>query len=364
MSTGFVWHERMMWHDTGSAAAGGLPHQSRFQPGDHFEHPETKRRLKNLLDAYDISSRLVSISPFAASDEDILRVHTADYLERLKRLDETGGNAGIDVFDVAMMAQGGFGIARLSAGGAIAALAAVLNGDVKNAYALTRPPGHHAEPDRGRGFCILANIAIAVRAAQARFGIERVAVVDWDVHHGNGTERIFWEDPNVLTISLHQDGLYPHDAGGVADRGGGAGTGFNINIPLPPGSNGETYGYAFDRVVEPALRRFRPDVIVVASGFDACAMDPLGRMMLVSDHFAELTSRLLDQAKDLCGGKLVFCHEGGYSEAYVPFCGAAVIETLLGGTRQIEDPLAPLLRLSGGQLMTELQRESVDSAAI
>jgi acetoin utilization deacetylase AcuC-like enzyme len=363
MSTGFVWHERMMWHDAGSAAAGGLSHNSRFQPGNHFEHPETKRRLKNLLDAYDITPQLVSVAPFEASDEDILRVHTPDYLERLKQVDETGGNTGLDVFDTAIMAPGGLGIARLSAGGGIAAVAAVLSGEVDNAYALTRPPGHHAEADRGRGFCILANIAIAIRAAQARFGVERVAVVDWDVHHGNGTERIFWEDPSVLTISLHQEQLYPHDAGDVSDRGGGAGAGFNINVPLPPGSNGETYHYAFDRVVEPALRRFRPDLIIVACGFDACAMDPLGRMMLVSDHFAELTKRMLDCAEELCGGKLVLCHEGGYSEGYVPFCGAAVIETLLGGEKRVEDPLAPLLRMSGGQQLTALQREAVDNAA-
>lgn len=362
MSTGFVWHERMMWHDTGSAAAGALAHMSRYQPGEHFENPETKRRLKNLLDAYEVTDDLVNLRAIPASDEDILRVHTPAYLERLKALDPTGGNAGVDEFDVAVIAPGGLEIARLSAGAAIAAVSAVLDGSVTNAYALSRPPGHHAEADRGRGFCVLANIPIAIRAAQAAGKVGRVAVVDWDVHHGNGTEAIFYADPSVLTISLHQEGLYPHDTGGHGDRGAGVAVGTNVNVPLPPGSNGETYSYAFDRIVEPSLRAFAPELIIVACGFDACAMDPLGRMMLTSAHYADLTERLRDLAAILCGSRLVFCHEGGYSAAYVPFCGAAVIETLLGGDKVIEDPLLPFLSSNGGQTLTPAQRQAVDEA--
>src|SRR5262249_52769719 len=152
----------------------------------------------------------------------------------------------------------------------------------------------------------------------------RVATVDWDVHHGNGTQAIFYDDPSVLTISLHQDNLFPAASGGIAENGTGPGEGFNINVPLPPGSGPGAYVAAFERVVLPALRRFKPELIVVPSGFDAGGVDPLGRMMMSAGGFRELTALLMAVAKELCGGRIVMTHEGGYSEMYAPYCGLAV----------------------------------------
>ena len=174
------------------------------------------------------------------------------------------------------------------------AVDAVVSGAVENAYALVRPPGHHAEPDRGRGYCIFGNIAVAIMYARARLGVTRVAVVDWDVHHGNGTQRAFYEAPNVLTISIHQDNLYPANSGAVSENGAGSGLGYNLNIPMPPGSGGGAYLAAFERLIIPALRRFKPELIMVASGLDAGGFDPLGCMMLHSEHYRRLTRLILE----------------------------------------------------------------------
>jgi acetoin utilization deacetylase AcuC-like enzyme len=201
-----------------------------------------------------------------------------------------------------------------------------------------RPPGHHAEPGRGRGFCTLANIALAILHLRASRGVGRVAVVDWDVHHGNGTETAFWRDPDVLAISLHQDGLYPIGRGAVTDVGEGPGRGATINVPLPAGSAADAYLAALEQVVLPALERFAPEVVFVASGLDASAFDPLGRMQLRSVDYRALTDVLVTATGQLCGGRLVLCHEGGYSAAYVPYCGAAIVEGLLGIDPIVADP--------------------------
>jgi acetoin utilization deacetylase AcuC-like enzyme len=214
----------------------------------------------------------------------------------------------------------------LAVGGCLAAVEAVVAGTVDNAYALVRPPGHHAEPARGRGGCISSNLVLAALHAQAALGLERVAIVDWDAHHGNAAEVAFWEEPAVLTVSLHQDNTYPPGSGGVDERGGGPGEGFNLNIPLPLGSGDGAYLAAIERVVTPALRAHRPHLVLVGSGLDASAMDPLARMLLHGRSFAGMTRRILNVAADVCGGRVVFCHEGGYSSAYVPFCGLAVVE--------------------------------------
>ena len=218
-----------------------------------------------------------------------------------------------------------------------------------NAYALVRPPGHHAERDTGRGFCIFANVAIAATHARQVRGLERVAVVDWDVHHGNGTEHAFYDDPSVLTISIHQDNNYPPNSGAMTDTGSGAGQGYNINVPLPAGSGVGAYVATFERVVAPALRNYRPELIIVASGLDASAMDPLASMMMTSDGYRKLTQVMLGVAHEVCGGRLVMCHEGGYSPAYVPFCGLAIMEELAGVRTELADPLLDLLASFGGQ---------------
>ena len=323
-----------MWHDNGSAT-GLQPGRGLFQPGLHLENAETKRKLKNLLDAYGVTPKLQSLSFEAAEAETLLRFHTQDYVDLVQQLsDSMGGDCG----ESALVGPGSAEIARLAVGGCSAALQSVMRGEVENAYALTRPPGHHAERDKGRGFCIFGNVALSVLEAKALGLVERVAVVDWDVHHGNGTQQAFYESSDVLTISVHQEMLYPVNTGGLKETGEGAGAGKNINVPLPAGSGGGVYMAAMDEVVIPALHAFKPDLIVVACGFDACYFDPLSHMLLVANHFRTMTQKIMVAADELCGGRVVANHEGGYCDFYVPFCGVAVIETLAGIESGVKDP--------------------------
>jgi acetoin utilization deacetylase AcuC-like enzyme len=357
--TGFLSHELYMWHDTGTAALW-FPSGIRVQPGEHAENAETKRRFRNLLEVAGLLEHLVPLKPRAASEAELARIHTQDYIARIRTLSEgDGGDAG----EVTPFGHGGFRIASLSAGGVISAFDAVLDGTVDNAYALVRPPGHHAERDRGRGFCLFANIAVAIRHAQAARGVERVAVVDWDVHHGNGTQQAFYDDPSVLTISIHQDNWYPADSGHLHETGEGRGTGYNINVPLPPGSGRESYLATFERVVAPALRAFRPDAIIVACGFDGSIYDPLGRMLLTSTIYRRLTETMLGLAAELCGGRLLLSHEGGYSAAYVPYCGLAVMEALSGVKSSIDDVFAATVDVVGGHELYPHQEAVIDAAA-
>ncbi len=268
-------------------------------------------------------------------------MHPASYLARFKALSDTGGG---EIGDYAPFGPGSYEIAKLSAGQALHAVSAVLEGRFRNAYAMSRPPGHHCLADRPMGFCLLANIAIAVEAARARHGVQRVAVLDWDVHHGNGTQSIFYERDDVLTISLHQEGCYPPGYSGAEDRGRGKGLGFNVNIPLLPGGGHDAYQYAMERIVVPSIDRFRPELIVVASGLDANGVDPLARMLLHSESFRMLTAHAMALADRHCAGKLVVVHEGGYAEALVPFCGHAVVEALSGQSLGVEDPFLAFTR--------------------
>ena len=235
-----------------------------------------------------------------------------------------GGDAG----GLTPFAKGGFVIASLAAGGVIALFDAVMNGKVDNGYALVRPPGHHALPDQGFGFCIFNNIAIGIKHIQETQNVSRVASIDWDVHHGNGTQTVFYSDPSVLSISMHQSGCYPHDSGKLEENGEDKGQRTNININIPPNAGHAAYLYAFERVVIPALYKFKPNLIVVASGFDAGGMDPLARMLCDGETFRKMTKMAKSAAGELCEGKVAMTHEGGYSPAHVPFCGLAVIEEL------------------------------------
>ena len=345
MTTGFVWHELYMWHDTGTYA-WVIPAGLTVEPLRHLENADGKRRIRNVIEVSGLLDKLVELKPRAATEDEILRLHTRDYVERIKAESaKSGGDAG----DLTPFGPGSYEIALLAAGGCMTAVDAVLDGKVKNAYALVRPPGHHAERDTGRGFCIFANVALAVMHAQKVRGLKRVAVVDWDVHHGNGTEHAFYDDPSVLTISIHQDNNYPPQSGAITDTGSGDGEGYNINIPLPAGSGVGAYVATFERVVVPALRAFEPELILVASGLDASAMDPLASMMMTSDGYRQLTQAMLAVADEVCDGRLVICHEGGYSPAYVPYCGLAIVEELAGVRTDLADPLLPLLAGMGGQ---------------
>ena len=359
MTTGFVWHELYMWHDTGNAA-WVTPASLTVEPLRHIENADGKRRIHNLVEVSGLIDHLVELKPRPATEDEILRLHSREYLERIRGL---SAGAGGDAGELTPFGPGSYDIALLSAGGCLTAVEAVLDGVVDNAYALVRPPGHHAERDLGRGFCIFCNTALAAAHARQSRGLSRVAIVDWDVHHGNGTEHAFYEDPSVLTISIHQDNNFPPGSGAITDTGAGAGRGYNINVPLPPGSGVGAYVATFERVVAPALAAFKPELILIASGLDASAMDPLASMMMTSEGYRRLTQIMLAVARDVCGGRLVACHEGGYSPAYVPYCGLAVIEELAGFRTGLEDPLLGLLAGFGGQEIQPHQELVVREAA-
>ncbi len=332
--TAFVWDEKCFWHSGGNyallAPVGGL-----VQPmvaGGLPEAPETKRRLKNLMDVTGLSNELSMMSAAPSTMDDLLRVHTSDYLDQFKAMsDNSGGELGLRT----PFGKGAFEIAALSAGLVCTATEQVLLGKARNAYALSRPPGHHCLPDWPNGFCLLANIAIAVESALDKKLAKKIAVVDWDVHHGNGTEAIFLKRDDVLTISIHQDRCYPQDTGAVSVVGEGTGRGYNMNIPLPPGCGHKAYMDAMRRLVIPKLEAFGADLVIIACGFDASGFDPLARMMCSPETYRLMTREIMN----ITDGRLVAAHEGGYSELYVPFCGHAMLEEMSGSDKKAEDPL-------------------------
>ena len=342
--TGFYWDERCFWHGGGNYAftqpVGGL-----VQPlaaGGLAENPETKRRLKNLMDVTGIVKDLDMQSSNPASMKDLLAVHPIKYLEEFKALsDVDGGLLGLRT----PFARGGFEIATLSSGLAISAITDVLKGKYKNSYSLSRPPGHHCLPDYPNGFCLLANIAIAIEHSIRNKLGKKFCVIDWDVHHGNGTEAIFYNRNDVLTISIHQERNYPVDTGMETHQGDQKGLGYNVNLPLPAGSGHQAYLDLFDRIISPIVNNYSPDIIIVACGFDAAMIDPLSSMLCSAETFRLLTRKAQELANKQCDGRLALVHEGGYSEVYVPFCGHAVIEELSGSLRIAKDPYEDLFRL-------------------
>lgn len=358
MKTGLVWHERCMWHDTGRGVLY-LPPVWPLEPYGYIENPDSKRRMHNLIEASGLGSELTRIEARPATVSELIRFHEKGYIERVERLSNGyGGTLG----ESAEIGRDSFEIARLAAGGCLNAVDAVVDGRVDNAYCLVRPPGHHAEANNGRGFCIFNNIVLAVTHARKVHGLDKVAVVDWDVHHGNGTQGAFYDSDAVLTISLHQDKNYPQDSGSVEEIGEGKGKGFNVNVPFPPGAGSGAYFYAFERLVLPALEKFEPSMIFVASGFDASAADPLGRMMLYSEIYRRLAMDILDVAAKVSNGRVLMTHEGGYSAEYVPFCGLAVIEAMRGIRTDVEDPFQKAFAGFGGHEVTDAQKAVVEKA--
>lgn len=334
MKTGYIFDESYFWHDNGSGTLY-LPSGGYLETDVFVEHPSTKRRINNLLNRCGLMKKLEQIEPRSATREEIELFHTNEYIEKVKQLsDTTGGDAG----DHAIVGRGSYEIALLSTGGALTAVDAVMNGEVDNVYALTRPPGHHAEAAKGIGFCIFNNVAIAAKYAKQKYNLKRVMVLDWDVHHGNGTESAFYDTNDVLFFSIHQHLSFPNNTGYAEDVGEGAGQGFNVNIPLPPGTGNAGYLEAFKSIIEPIVDDYKPELIIISAGQDPSMFDPLGRMNMTAEGFAELTKIVMNLAKKHTNGKIVFCHEGGYSNAYVPFCTLRIIEELCGVKSDVEDP--------------------------
>ena len=301
-------------------------------------HPERPARLGAVAEAIAAAAPCARLSPRAAEDDELLRVHTADHLKVLRMAtQEAPTRLDADTY----FGPRSESVARLAAGGLIEVVRAVTRGDAVRGLAAVRPPGHHAEADRAMGFCLLNNAAIATRAAQAEGSAERVLVIDWDVHHGNGTQHVFEADPSVLYFSTHQFPYYPGT--GAADEAGiGRGAGATLNVPMPAGCGDAEYVGVFQRVLAPAARAFRPDLILVSCGFDAHHDDPLASMDITGGGYLALSQLVRALADELCEGRLVFALEGGYALSGLAEGTGAVLSACLADTAvPVPEPDAP-----------------------
>ncbi len=334
MTLAVCWDDRFATHDMGRAGLY-LPAEGLIEDDTHIDNVARILRTRNLLRTTAVDAMARMVAPREPTRDELLRVHSEEHVERMAAVSDAGGGdagGGYTPMDAAS-----YGLALLSAGSALASLEAVLEGRAAAAHAMLRRSGHHAWRESGYGFCIFNNCAVAARAAQKEFGLGRVAVVDIDAHHGNGTEAIFAEDPAVLTISLHQDRSFPVETGGVEFVGAGDGEGTNANINLPAGAGDPAYLDAMDRIVVPILVEYRPELIIVACGVDANLFDPMARMGVTATGFAGIAERLRGAAGEVASGRLVSVQEGGYSHVYAPLCWLAFIETI-GGLEVHPDP--------------------------
>lgn len=331
-------------------SAIGLVHDPVFLEHDTGDHPENSSRLVAIgshLRQAGLLDRLIPIAPRPAALDEIERIHTRALVRRVERIATAGGGA-LD-WDTVVSA-GSYHAARMAAGGLIAATEATLEGRVRGAMALVRPPGHHATREQAMGFCLFNNVAIAATWALARPKVERVAIVDFDVHHGNGTAEAFAEDPRVLFVSTHQYPFYP-GTGHWRDRGEGEGEGTTLNISLPAETGDQGYAAAFERLIEPALRRFAPDLMLVSAGYDAHWADPLSWMLMSLTGYYQIAGSLVRVAEAVCGGRLVGVLEGGYNAAVLSGGVEATLRAMLGEpfsdalgpAREPEVPLGDLL---------------------
>ena len=297
--TGFIYHPAYLNHEMGT------------------HHPESPARLRAILgrlESTGLMSQLVQIQPEQPDEKWIAswitKVHTPVYLKELQQLSPKEGQISLDA-DTSM-SPGSLSAAYLAAGGALAGVDAIMRGDVEHAFCAVRPPGHHAETDRAMGFCLFNNVAIAARYVQKQYGLGRVLIVDWDVHHGNGTQHSFEQDPSILFFSTHQ---YPHypGTGRATERGIGAGEGFTINVPMDAGDGDDEYRAIFLNVLLPAAEAFKPEFVIVSAGFDAHRDDPLASMELTEAGYSDLTGLVVGLAKHHAQGRLLSALEGGYN---------------------------------------------------
>ena len=293
--TGLVYHPAYLEHDMGMG---------------HPESPNRLRAIMQQLEQRGTMAQLTRIEPRMAEDEWITLVHTAAYLASLKQHAPASGRVSLD--PDTSMSPGSLTAAYLAAGGALAAVDAMMTKQVDHVFCAVRPPGHHAEANRAMGFCLLNNVAIAARYAQKKHGLSRVLIVDWDVHHGNGTQHSFEDDPSVLFFSMHQ---YPHypGTGREPERGRGEGEGYTINVPMEAGEGDDEYRAIFHQVLVPAAEEFKPELVIISAGFDAHKDDPLAGMGLTESGYAELTGIVAGIAKKYAQGRILSSLEGGYN---------------------------------------------------
>lgn len=300
-------------------------------PAGHPERPARLNAIRQRLAADGLAARCTALAAREATDAELLAVHTAGHVSRI---DATAGR-DVQLDPDTFASPGSARAARLAAGGLVNLARAVVAGDLSNGFALLRPPGHHAEADRAMGFCLYNNVAVATRAARDA-GARRTAIVDWDLHHGNGTQNSFWDDPEVLYFSTHQFPFYP-GTGSIEETGGPSARGRTVNVPWPGGMGDAEYLAAFDRVLLPIARAFEPDLILVSAGFDAAKGDPLGSMLLSPSGFGRMTERLLT----LANGRVVLALEGGYDLPAIAASAAACLRVLLGQVPDAEAPPGP-----------------------
>lgn len=336
-------------------------------PKNHPEKPQRVEMAIKVLEALHWLERegLVQMAPRAASVDELATVHDRAYIQRVEtaarhvaeKMAEGGRETRYFAPDTYISACS-YEAAIRAAGAPLTAIDAIMSGEVDNAYCLVRPPGHHALPAGAMGFCLFNNVAVAARYAIDHYGLERVMIIDYDVHHGNGTQHMFYSDPRVLYFSLHQAPFYP-GTGDSDERGKGAGLGTTINIPLPATTGYETYEPVFRQVMAPAAERFNPQLMLVSAGFDAHWKDPLAEMLLSTPGFAKLTGIIIELAQYLCAGRLVMIQEGGYDLQATAACIATCVNLLLGDDAAV-DSLGPAperaFRINTDVLIAELRR--------
>lgn len=289
-------------------------HPSLLDHGS-LTHPENANRLQAIFDGFKNSlfgSLLTLSCDRKATFEELASVHDPAYVNFILSL--SGQESSVD--PETLISPGSVNAALIAAGIGLELVERVIDGKLQNGFALVRPPGHHARPAQGMGFCIFNNIAIAAKKALAK-GIKRILILDWDVHHGNGTQEAFYETDQVLFIDIHQDNLFPVPSGSLDEKGKGKGAGFTINVPLTSSCRDEDYLYIFDSLVRPLALKYQPELILVSAGFDAHESDPMGFMNLTTKGYGRLTEKVKKLAEEVCKGKLVFFLEGGYNPYYL-----------------------------------------------
>jgi len=303
---------------------------------DHPDHPRRLKPLYRRLQDPLVNCRFTTIAPPAATDEEILLVHSPSYLNQVKACANIAASA---LSADTLACERSYPVAAMAAGGTIEAIRQVVAGTLSHALVLARPPGHHAERSRAMGYCIFNNVAIGSMAARTAMGLARVMVVDWDLHHGNGTQHMFERDPSVFFFSSHQFPHYP-GTGHFTETGQGPGEGTTMNVPLGRGCGDGEFAAIYRRLLTPVARAFEPQLIVVSAGFDIHAADPLGGMKVTPAGFAGLTRLILDIARQTSAGRVVFCLEGGYNADALADSALAVIDELTGRTSTDVDAMA------------------------
>jgi acetoin utilization deacetylase AcuC-like enzyme len=320
-------------------AAAGYVYDPLYLQHDVAGHPEGAGRLRAIMGHLEESgtlSKMSAVGPRDATEDDLLLVHDSALIARVRQTSDRD----LDWLDLDTYAvRSSYAAALRSAGGVLAGTDAVVDGDLASVFCLVRPPGHHATPTTAMGFCLFNNVAIAAAHVIERRGLERVAVVDIDVHHGNGTQDAFYSDPRVLYFSTHQHPFYP-GTGGWQETGEGEGRGTTVNVPLPRGCSDEEYMRAYGEICARVVRRFRPQLLLVSAGFDAHHADPLAQEMLSVRGYFEIAMLLKELADELCGGKIVYALEGGYDHTAIAWAAQACVDTLLGN-EFAGDPIGP-----------------------